>query len=320
MPKTILVTGVTGYIGAAVARAFHGAGWTVYGLIRRPSDAAALSAAGITPLVGSLSSLDWLAELKDVKLDAISSNTEDPSDMEGHYRAVRRMLDALAASGCKDYGRTPLADDPALAPHTEDSPLNPPAVLRPRTDFMRSILAAAAAGETEFDVIVLRPTNVYGGSSSYWGELFFRASRAAEKGEELVVPGNPRTVLHGCHVDDAAAAYVALASHSPRAEVVNRAFNISNSRYSTLGAAVDALAMDYGVEARCEPQKIKEDLPELAFSQWVGSDELRRATGWKETRPDIFEAIGQYRREYERALEEGDVWLKKMVASEFGAK
>ena len=58
----ILVTGATGYIGGSVAAKLLAAGHKVVGLTRSEDGAARLKALGIEPLVGSLISLDLLAE------------------------------------------------------------------------------------------------------------------------------------------------------------------------------------------------------------------------------------------------------------------
>ncbi|GAA5896715.1 hypothetical protein JCM6882_005018 [Rhodosporidiobolus microsporus] len=324
--KTVLVTGANGYIGSAIARAFVRAGWTVYGLVRRESATAALAKEGVHPLVGSPADLAWLDTVKDVDFDVVSSNTEDVSDMEGHYRAVREMLDTLASrhasasgkerllalisSGCKDYGHSPLADDPSLAPHTEQSPLDPPPMLVHRTECMKLLLDPSEGGAA-YDPVVFRPTNVYGYSSSYWHEFFSRPAAAlaaanSEAERECEYPGDARTVLHGCHVDDAAEAYVAVAAHPERKDVAGQAFNVSNRSFNTLEEIARAASKEYGIEVRCDAGAAgPDDLPVVSYSQWVSSDRVRKLTGWEEKRPGFVEGFHQYRLEYEQSLEGG---------------
>lgn len=192
--KTVLVTGVTGYIGNAVARAFVRAGWSTYGLVRKESAIASLAAQEIIPILGSPANPSFLKSLneKRVVFDVIASVTEDILNYVSHYDEIIILLRAIAitsnatgvrplvlfTSGCKDYGMMDkLADSPNLSPHTEESPLNPPPFAQDRAYHARK----TAENEDLFDTIVLRPTNVYGLSSSYYGDIFKLAADAAKK-------------------------------------------------------------------------------------------------------------------------------------------
>ena len=56
----VFLTGANGWIGSAVARELIDAGHVVTGLVRSEQAGAALAAAGVTPLLGSLSDIDAL--------------------------------------------------------------------------------------------------------------------------------------------------------------------------------------------------------------------------------------------------------------------
>ena len=58
----VFLTGANGWVGSVVARDLIDAGHAVVGLVRSKEKAAALAAAGVTPLLGSLSDLDVLRE------------------------------------------------------------------------------------------------------------------------------------------------------------------------------------------------------------------------------------------------------------------
>ena len=56
----VFLTGANGWIGSAVARELIDAGHSVVGLVRSKKDGEALAAAGVAPLLGSLTDLDML--------------------------------------------------------------------------------------------------------------------------------------------------------------------------------------------------------------------------------------------------------------------
>lgn len=85
-----------------------------------------------------------------------------------------------------------LANSPDLVPHTEESPLHPSPFAVDRANGTKRIFG----NEDLFDVVVLRPTSVYGGNSSYYGLFFVAAEEAREKGI-LEVDEDPETILHG---------------------------------------------------------------------------------------------------------------------------
>jgi nucleoside-diphosphate-sugar epimerase len=311
--KTVLVTGANGYIGNAVAKAFCRAGWTTYGAIRRSKDVSDLASHEIHPIIGSPDDISFVEQLGNVSFDVIVSNTEDTSDAVNHFNKVRVMLDAIIGrkqqagtrplvmftSGCKDYGRMALKHgDAGLAPHTESSPMNPPAPLMPRCNFGLFLLEGDHAS---YDATVLRPTIVYGNSSSHYGSLF---DLAAQSKSDLVIKAEPDAIMHSLHVDDCGDAYVALAEHPNRAEVGQKAFNISNEVYETAQAVGDALARSYGLTLKfdvpAEQAPMGGNVHSLAnFWQWVGSAKIRAITGWREKRQTFVEGIDEYRLAYE---------------------
>ncbi|KAH0829524.1 NAD dependent epimerase/dehydratase [Fonsecaea pedrosoi] len=323
--RAVLVTGANGYIGNAVCRAFVRAGWIVYGLARRREALGSLAAEEIIPLLGSPGDRSFLPSLleKQSTFDAIVSTTEDVINYESHFHEIMALVQALAdssnkagvrpivlfTSGCKDYGMAGLADDPNVGPQTESSSLDPPESLRPRAFNAIKIFER----KDSYDGVVLRPTTLYGLSSSYYGTFFTLASRAKENGEPLIFPAHQKSMLHGTHIDDCAEAYVAIAECEDRTKVAGQAYNISGWRYETLEEIGEALVKEYGLEkgVKYEPTKVDKlaqyDLVFVltGFSQWVGSQKLRSDVGWKDRRMLFSENLGAYRIAYEEAVKQG---------------
>jgi nucleoside-diphosphate-sugar epimerase len=212
-----------------------------------------------------------------------------------------------------------LADSPNLSPHTEESPLNAPPFLKDRADY-----AIKTFENTDiFDTIVLRPTNVYGLSSSYYGDFFRLAAEAKEKGV-WEISEKPKTILHALHVDDCGEVYEQLASYPDRGKVQGKCYNISNYRFETLEEITQALVKEYQISGGVkflpvDPHAGSPDVNMtrflLGFSQWTGSERLRKDVGWKDRRSLFSRALPQYRLAYEAAMASGDsefeFWKKK---------
>jgi nucleoside-diphosphate-sugar epimerase len=325
--SNVLVTGVNGYIGNAVAHAFVRAGYKVYGLTRQSSFLSTLASSEIIPLLGSPSDASFLTSLsaQGIVFSILVSTTEDTSDYIPHYDAIISLFRTLSTSsnaagtrplvlftsGCKDYGQTLLANDPNLTPHTELSPLNPPPSLSNRANYAIKTFEH----KDLFDAVVLRPTVVYGYSSSYYSFFFRFAAEAKERGE-WVVSEDQMTVLHAMHVDDCAEAYVKLAE-AKREVVAGQCYNVSASKFETLWDVLSALVQEYGIEGGVKFVKREGGMGPraklLGFSQWVGSEKLRMDTGWKDRRMLFSEGIKQYRIAYEAAVDRGDEGLAKMM-------
>ncbi|KAK1963426.1 NAD dependent epimerase/dehydratase [Colletotrichum sublineola] len=326
-PKTVFVTGANGYIGNAVARAFVAAGWTTYGLVRSPAAATALAQEEVVPVIGAIDDRDAHANIRKhlpPTLDAIISVTENVLDYIPHYQNSVQLLRTLGeassaaglrplvifTSGCKDYGIGPhYHEAPGLAPHTEESPINTIPLLANRAMYSRRIFDHSGV----FAPVLVRPTNVYGRSSSFYKAFFDVATKTAAEGKLLLLPTSPDTIVHALHVDDCAEAYVAIAAHPDRFEVEGQVFNISAQRYETVDEVARALAVEYGIKDGLhyvEPSSLKEGEDPwppgiINFPQWTDSTKLTRLTGWKHHRPLFSESIHVYRLAYEASKAAG---------------
>jgi len=231
----------------------------------------------------------------------------------------------LWSSGCKDYGTTGLHGADGLGPHVETTPLDTHPLIAGRTDAALGALDRAAAAGSTFDASVVRATPLFGYTSSYYGAGFDYVSAVAQTAKEKILVFTPPagTILHGIHVDDAADGYVALAltalstavredGKTGRQAVSGEVFNISGRRYETLEEVGTALAREYGfdgvrfgVSDTELPASVSAHALTLllvwGWSQWVGSDKIRRVTGWRDWRPLLAENLAVYRRAYEAA-------------------
>lgn len=318
--KTVLVTGANGYIGNAVARAFVRAGYLTYGLVRNASSRPALNADEIISVLGSAADKEFVSRLSTQTrigpFDVIVPCTEQILDYVPHFDDTIALLRSLAegsgrqgvrplvlfTSGCKDYGRTALHGDEGLQPQTENSPLIPPDFVVDRAEYAVKIFDHADL----FDAVLLRPTTLYGLSSSFYGPIFDIAAKAAEKGV-LDLTADPNSIMHGTHVEDCADAYVAIAE-ARRDVVKGQCYNISSHRHETLSEVADALVREYKIEGGVKylppPENDGVDVVQMliGFSQWVSSEKLRKDIGWRDKRKPFSEMLHVYKKAYEAAV------------------
>ena len=277
---------MVGQTGNAVAKAFVRAGWTTWGLVRNAETRPALRAEEVIAVLGSADDKHFVSKLDNQNrvfvFDVIVSVTEQRVDYASHFNNTIELLRVLATianrhgvrplvlftSGCKDYGITGLHDSEGLAPHTEESVLKPPSLIADRASHAVKVLDHTDL----FDAVLLRPTSVYGYSSSYYGPMFDLAAKAAEKGV-LEIAADQKTIMHATHVDDCAEAYVAIAE-ADRDVVKGQCYNISGDRYETLEEVANALVEEYriadGVKFLPVREKIQFNSLQLVtrFSQW----------------------------------------------------
>ncbi|KAK0638245.1 hypothetical protein DIS24_g10035 [Lasiodiplodia hormozganensis] len=298
----------------------------VIAICTEPADRAA-RAKHWTDVLGLVQGLS--AAASEASAASVASGTSSTGGGTG--TPIRPLV--LWSSGCKDYGTTGLHGEPGLAPHTESTPLAPHELVRRRADAAVKALESASAegGAGGFDAVVLRATPICGRSGSLYGagmgyvEGFAAAVKEGKsEGDNTVLKFVPPagTVMHGLHVDDCADAYVAVAvtalfgGEEKRRGVVGQAFNISGRRYETLEEVGTALAKEYGFAGGAEFGVDPAVLPEgvdpkgshfiFGWSQWVGSQKIREATGWSDWRPLFSENVHAYRLAYEAAREGAD--------------
>ena len=255
------------------------AGWTTWGLVRNAETRPALRAEEIIAVLGSADDKHFVSKLDNQNrvfvFDVIVSVTEQKTDYASHFNNTIELFRVLATianrngvrplvlftSGSKDYGTTGLHGSQFSLPHTEKSALKPPPFLDDRVSHAIKVLDH----KDLFDAVLLRSTSVYGYSSSYYGQMFDLAAKAAVKGV-LEIATDQKTIMHATHVDDCAEAYVAIAE-ADREVVKGQCYNISGDRYETLEEVVNALIKEYNLPVR---EEIQFDSLQsvLGFSQW----------------------------------------------------
>jgi nucleoside-diphosphate-sugar epimerase len=210
----VFLTGASGYVGTATARALVAAGHQVSGLCRSASAAARVAGTGATPVLGDLAAPDAWAPAAAARHDAFvhagfeyRADGSEADDVD--RRAVAGMLAALAGRGGARLVYTSnaflLAD---LTPRRDTPPLDeavdPARATRPgrwRLDVERQVLDAGGA--------VVRVGAVYGGHGGSFPDVFAHAART----RTLAWVGAGDNRWSTIHHDDLAALYRTILEH-----------------------------------------------------------------------------------------------------------
>jgi nucleoside-diphosphate-sugar epimerase len=301
----LFLTGATGFIGGAIARAAISAGHQVTALVRSETSdpAAALSRVGVALHAGDLrkpQSFSVAAGTAEAVVHAASTN--DASAGAVDEAAAMAMLAAQPAgaafiytSGAWVYG------DTRGTSATEASGLNPPLLVAWRPAVERKVLALAA--ERAVAAVVLRPAMVHGDGGGVFGML---AGKARESGVVQIV-GTGRNHWPTVHVDDLAAAYVAAVERANDRErgIAGRTFNIVAEEAVPVAAIADAVRVAVGadrievVPLESARQTMGPFADALALDQGMSGQLAQQFLAWTAKRPG---AIADLSNQMERSV------------------
>ena len=218
-----LVTGATGFVGAALARTLLAAGWQVRALVRAGSDRRNLRAISVESAVGDLTdapSLERAVEGCDAVFHAAADYRLWVPDPPAMYRAnvegTRNLLEAARRAGVRRIVYTSSVACIGLPPDgtagTEDTPVSLESMLGhyKRSKFLAERVALEAAGGGA-PVVIVNPAAPVGPRDikpTPTGQILLDAALGR-------MPAYVDTGLNIVHVDDVAAGHV-LAFHHGR--------------------------------------------------------------------------------------------------------
>ncbi|NML40758.1 NAD-dependent epimerase/dehydratase family protein [Chitinophaga sp. G-6-1-13] len=210
--KTVFMTGVTGYIGGAVAARLLKAGYRVNGLARNEKDFPALTAVGIQPVAGSLDDEAIIAR-EAVIADAVINT----ASADNPY-VVATILEALAGTGKKfiHTSGSSIAGDKAKGAYANIEPLTfIPKKPRLEKAARVAIDRAVLAGEGHYSVIC--PTMIYGtgtGIKKDSAQVPMLTEAAREAGHGVYI-GAGENRWSNVHIEDLANLYLLTLEHAP---------------------------------------------------------------------------------------------------------
>jgi nucleoside-diphosphate-sugar epimerase len=271
----VLITGVTGYIGTAVAEAIHSVGHSVYALAHSTDAIARVRNRGWHPAPGDLRDTEELersARYADAVIHAGNTGADDAALVD--TEATRAFLRALNGSG-KPFLYTSGAWVLGAGTSDESAPLDPPALVAWRAGLETEVRTAPGIRG-----VVIRPGIVFGRGGGIPGMI-------ARAELPIVGAGTQRWPL--VHIDDLADLYVR-ALHAPGGAVLHGVSASHTMReLALLGAAKahgptpDSLSIE---EAR---MRLGSFADALALDQYVSSRKTRDLLEWHPRQRSVIE-------------------------------
>ena len=279
----ILLTGASGYIGSAVARAALAAGHDVDGLVRHGSGGEPPD--GVRAVPGDITDPAALARAAR-GADAVIHTAADPADGDGSIEraAVATLLGELAGSGraLVYTSGTWVLGSTGDIPATERAPLNPPPIVAARPGIEAMVRSAAANGVRS---VVIRPANVYGGGRGYLDRLLTPQDGVVRHFED---GANRWSVVH---VDDLAALYVLAVERAGAGAVFHGATGSVRARDAAAAAAGAAGAVSAAWPRAEAEEEWGAAVEAYLLDQVVSSERARRELGWAPQAPGLIEEL-----------------------------
>lgn len=244
----VLVTGATGFTGGHLARALAARGYAVRALVRDTVAAQPLRVAGIELATGDLRNPEAVSAATrgvDVVYHIAAIYRQAGLRTE-EYRAVntaavRTVIEAAARAGarrvvhCSTVG---VHGDVERPPAGEDAPFKPGDVYQ-KTKLEGEQVARQAAADTGVDVVIARPTGIYGPGDRRLLKLFRGVAR-----RRFAILGRGEIFYHLTYVDDLVEGF-RLCGEMPAA--AGRTYILAGAEVTTLNELTRLIAAEAGV-------------------------------------------------------------------------
>ncbi len=293
--KSVLVTGVGGFVATHLADYLSLRGASVVGILRDSRGGRRLQQFDLLDRIdvvrGEIEDLplmerafneyevEYCFHLAAQAIVGIA-NRSPISTFDSNIRGTWTVMEAarnsklvkgvVMASSDKVYG------DHDTLPYTEDSPL----LARYPYDASKlcaEVIARSYAASFDLPVGVVRCANIYGGGDLNWSRVVPGTIRSMLAGEAPIIRSDGTLERDYMHVSDAVSAYVTLAEKLTQDDVRGQAFNFGWGRGYSVLEIVDEILKQGG--SNLQPQVLGENRGEIT-KQWLASDKAREVLGW----------------------------------------
>ncbi|GAA1166045.1 NAD-dependent epimerase/dehydratase family protein [Streptomyces hebeiensis] len=287
----VLLTGGTGYIGAAVLERLISGGHQVTALVRSTEKAELVRAKRAEPAVADLADGDALEELaaaSDGVIHVASPGDETSASVD--EVAVTSFLRALRNTDRPFVHTTGLWLHGSGSAITESAGMN-----APRLTAWRVPLGKLVRGARGVRTSVIAPAVVYGHGGGLLN-LVAAGPRTAGNAPALTMIGPGDQHWSTVHVDDLAELYVLALEQAPAGSY----FIGAGGSNPTVREITEAVSHAVGLAGRVEPEPVVQTLDRLGLlgealllDQQASGDTARRALGWSPSGPSVLDDIAR---------------------------
>jgi nucleoside-diphosphate-sugar epimerase len=285
----VFITGASGYIGTAVCAAVKKRGHDVVGLARSADSIEKLKAAGVHPVLGSLSDHKVLREMThdaDAVIHlAFEMSAEGVALEAGALDAMLGGVDTdheafIYTSGVWVYG------DTGGKTIDESAVLNPVPLVAWRPAHEKKVQDAQ---RHKLRTIVIRPGMVYGGTGGLVGMMIGQA-----KSSQLAIIGSGKNHWQMIRVDALAELY-ALAIERAPADSIYNGVSSDSAQYGEIARAAHRMAGGDGNVHTISIEEARKMIgpfaDALTLDQRISGAKAARELDWNAERPGILEEL-----------------------------
>ncbi len=297
--RSVFVTGAYGLLGGALVRALLTKGDRVVVLRRDQTPHSYLAIEGLEPRVtvvrGDICDGPTIERvLGEYEVDTVfhlaaqtlvpTANKSPVPTFEVNIAGTWTILDAVRRQG---VSRTVVAaSDKAYGPH-DDLPYREDFALQPRFPYDVSKAATDLIARSYWHtfgvpVAVTRFANIYGPGDLNFSRLVPEVVRAVLLGRRPVIRSDGSPERDFLFVDDAAAAYLAIADCMEQPGVTGEAFNAGGGRPIAVRTLVETICRVAGVDVQPDIQGAGTPRGEID-RQYVDATKIGRLCGWEPT-------------------------------------